>query len=418
MFDIDKWQEILGTMRKNKLRTLLTMFGVFWGIFMLMILMGSGNGLENGVNNEFKGWATNSGFVWSNRTTMPYKGLQPGRYIRFENRDRETLTSTVDDLEHLAPRLNLWGNDNNITREDKAGSFRVYGDYPEYQKVQIVDVIEGRHLNHLDIQDRRKVAVIGNYVRNVLFDEDEEAVGDYIKINGLYFQVVGVFKSKRKSEQAERDEQSIYTPFTTFQQAFQYGNRIGWFAFTAKPGASVASVEEGLKKTLMEIHQIHPDDFNALGSDNLEEEFGQLKRLFDGIDAFVWIVGIGTLMAGVIGVSNIMLIIVKERTKEIGIRKSLGATPGSIIGLIIQEAIFITTAAGYGGLVVGILILTSLSFALENWQIDAGMFANPEVNLTTAVLSLFVLVISGALAGLIPASKAAKINPIEALHSE
>jgi putative ABC transport system permease protein len=173
-----------------------------------------------------------------------------------------------------------------------------------------------------------------------------------------------------------------------------------------------------LKKTLMEIHQIHPDDFNALGSDNLEEEFGQLKRLFDGIDAFVWIVGIGTLMAGVIGVSNIMLIIVKERTKEIGIRKSLGATPGSIIGLIIQEAIFITTAAGYGGLVVGILILTSLSFALENWQIDAGMFANPEVNLTTAVLSLFVLVISGALAGLIPASKAAKINPIEALHSE
>jgi putative ABC transport system permease protein len=214
MFDIDKWQEILGTMRKNKLRTLLTMFGVFWGIFMLMILMGSGNGLENGVNNEFKGWATNSGFVWSNRTTMPYKGLQPGRYIRFENRDRETLTSTVDDLEHLAPRLNLWGNDNNITREDKAGSFRVYGDYPEYQKVQIVDVIEGRHLNHLDIQDRRKVAVIGNYVRNVLFDEDEEAVGDYIKINGLYFSSCWSVSNQNEKVSRPKGMNKAFTPLS------------------------------------------------------------------------------------------------------------------------------------------------------------------------------------------------------------
>jgi putative ABC transport system permease protein len=420
MFDIDKWQEILGTIRKNKLRTVLTMFGVFWGIFMLMILMGSGNGLENGVVANFSGWATNGGFVWSNRTTMPYNGLQPGRFIRFVNEDRETLISKVKDLEYLAPRLNLfnWNSGNNITREDKSGSFRVFGDYPEYQKIQIVDISQGRNMNELDIADRRKVAVIGNYVKKVLFEDDEDPIGDYIKINGIYFQVIGVFKSKRKSEQAERDEQSIYTPFTTFQQAFNSGNRIGWFAFTAKPGVPVNKVEEEIKSVLMATHQIHPDDLNALGSENLEEEFGQVNRLFDGIDIFVWIVGIGTLLAGVIGVSNIMLIVVKERTKEIGIRKSIGATPGSIIGLIIQEAIFITLIAGYFGLVIGVLVLSGISYGLETLDMDTGMFANPEVNIKTAVLSLFVLVIGGALAGLIPATKAARINPIEALHSE
>jgi putative ABC transport system permease protein len=420
MFDIDKWQEIFGTIRKNKLRTTLTMFGVFWGIFMLMILMGSGNGLENGVNNEFKGWATNGGFIWSNRTTMPYNGLQPGRYIRFVNEDREALKSKVKGLEYLAPRLNLhnWSSGNNITRKDKSGSFRVFGDYPDYQHVQIVDIYEGRHINDMDINDKRKVAVIGNYVKNVLFETDEDPVGNYIKINDIYFQVVGIFKSKRNSEQAERDEQTIYTPFTTFQQAFNYGNRIGWFAFTAQPGIPVSEVEQGIKEVLIARHHIHPDDYSALGSNNFEEEFGQIQRLFEGIDIFVWIVGIGTLLAGVIGVSNIMLIIVKERTKEIGIRKSIGATPASIIGLIIQEAIFITTVAGYVGLVIGVLVLSSLSYALETWELDTGMFANPEVNINTALISLFVLVLGGALAGLIPATKAARINPIEALHSE
>ena len=420
MIDIDKWQEIIATIKKNKLRTFLTMFGVFWGIFMLMILMGSGNGLENGVTNEFKGWASNGGFVWSNRTTMPYQGMQPGRFIRFTNDDKPEILSKVKGLEYLAPRNNLnnWNSGNNISRKDKSGSFRVFGDFPEYQKVQIVDMVAGRHINDMDIKERRKVAVIGNYVKNVLYAEDEDPIGDYVTINGIYFQVVGVFKSKRKSEQAERDEQTIFTPFTTFQQVFNYGNQIGWFAFTAKKGFPVSEVEKDIKKILAEKHMIHPDDVNALGSENLEEEFGQVNRLFDGIDVFVWIVGIGTLLAGVIGVSNIMLIIVKERTKEIGIRKSLGATPGSIIGLIIQEAIFITMIAGYLGLVTGILVLSGISQALETWEIETGMFSNPEVNIQTALGSLVILVICGALAGLIPAFKAAKINPIEALHSE
>ncbi len=416
MFDYDKWQEIYNTIKKNKLRTLLTMFGVFWGIFMLLILMGSGNGLENGVSKQFEGWASNGGFLWSEKTTMPYNGMQPGRYIRFRNEDRKALLSKVEGLKYLAPRLNL-GN-NTVVWQDRSGSFRINGDYPEYQHVQKVDMLTGRHLNHLDIKDYRKVAVIGNYVRNVLFGPGEDPVGKYIRINNIYFMVIGVFRSRRTAEQAERDEQTIYLPFSTFQRAFNYGNRISWFAFTAKPGVHVSDVEQDIKRVLSERHNVHPDDKSAFGSANLEEEFSRINRLFDGIDIFVWIVGIGTLMAGVISVSNIMLIIVKERTKEIGIRKSLGATPASIIGLIMQESIFITLIAGYMGLVTGVLVLSGISYAMEEFNLDTGMFASPSVNIQTALVSLLILVAGGALAGLMPATRAVRINPIEALHSE
>ena len=418
MFDYDKWQEILGTIKKNKLRTFLTMFGVFWGIFMLMILMGSGNGLENGVNKEFKGWASNSGFIWRGRTTMPYKGLQSGRYVNFTNEDQEALLNRITELEYLTPRNSKRNPGNNVTRANKSGAFRVFGDYPEIQHIQLVDILEGRHLNFLDIKNRRKNAVIGEYVKKVLFGPNEDPIGNYIKANGVYFQVVGVFKSQRDGQQAERDEQSIFIPFSTFQQAFSFGNSVGWFAFTAKPGYSVGDAEQNIRKVLMERHKIHPEDVNALGSNNLQKEFERINRLFSGINVFVWIVGIGTLMAGVIGVSNIMLIIVKERTKEIGIRKSLGATPFSITGLIIQESIFITMIAGYLGLVAGVLLLSSISYGMDEWNIETGMFSNPEVNLKSAILSLLVLVVCGALAGLVPAAKAAKVNPIEALHAE
>ena len=418
MFDYDKWQEILGTIKKNKLRTFLTMFGVFWGIFMLMILMGSGNGLENGVNKEFKGWASNSGFIWRGRTTMPYKGLQSGRYVNFTNEDQEALLNRITELEYLTPRNSKRNPGNNVTRANKSGAFRVFGDYPEIQHIQLVDILEGRHLNFLDIKNRRKNAVIGEYVKKVLFGPNEDPIGNYIKANGVYFQVVGVFKSQRDGQQAERDEQSIFIPFSTFQQAFSFGNSVGWFAFTAKPGYSVGDAEQNIRKVLMERHKIHPEDVNALGSNNLQKEFERINRLFSGINVFVWIVGIGTLMAGVIGVSNIMLIIVKERTKEIGIRKSLGATPFSITGLIIQESIFITMIAGYLGLVAGVLLLSGISYGMDEWNIETGMFSNPEVNLKSAILSLLVLVVCGALAGLVPAAKASKVNPIEALHAE
>ena len=419
MFDYDKWQEILATMKKNKLRTILTMFGVFWGIFMLMLLLGSGNGLKNGVTKNFGGWATNSGFVWSNRTTMAYQGMKPGRFIRFTNEDKIAIEQNVKGLGVLAPRNDLggWRGGNNVSRNNKTGAFTINGDYPEYQQVQIVNVYGGRHINKKDIEDKRKIAVIGESVVKVLFEEDENPIGEYILVKGVYFQVVGTFKSTRSGEQGNRDTQTIYVPFTTFQQAFNFGNGIGWFAFTAQPGVNVGEVEEGIKQVLRERHKVHPDDLNALGSENLEKEFGQINGLFSGISIFVWIVGTGTLMAGVIGVSNIMLIIVKERTKEIGIRKALGATPLSIISLILQESIFITAFAGYMGIFLGTVIIESLGhFVRQQPGGSLDMFGPPEVQVETAIAALLTLVFFGALAGLIPARKAAKISPMEAIR--
>lgn len=419
MFDYDKWQEILATISKNKLRTFLTMFGVFWGIFMLFILLGTGNGLENGVTKNFSGWATNSGFIWGNKTTMAYKGMQPGRYIGFTNEDKTLVEQQVEGLGVIAPRLRLggWRGGNNVKRKTKTGAFTIFGDYPEYQQVQIVDIYKGRHINAKDIKDKRKIAVIGESVVNILFEEGEDPIGAYFQINGVYFQVVGTFKSLRGGEQGNQDTQTIYIPFTTFQQAFNFGNRVDYFAFTAQPGVNVALVEAGIKETLQEFHKVHPEDKNAFGSENLEEEFGQITGLFAGISLFVWIVGTGTLIAGVIGVSNIMLIIVKERTKEIGIRKALGATPFSIISIILQESIFITAFSGYMGILLGTIIIEALSYFVKQQPGGTiGMFGIPEVNFSTALAALFTLVAFGALAGLIPARKAVRISPIEAIR--
>ncbi len=420
MFDYDKWQEIWATIRKNKLRTILTMFGVFWGLFMLMILLGSGNGLQNGVKKNFTGWATNSGFVWGRRTTMAYRGFKPGRWVQFYNSDVPILKQKVKGLDHLAPRNQMggWRGGNNVVRNNKTGAFSLYGDYPDYQYIQIVDMVKGRHLNELDIKEDRKVAVIGENVYEVLFNKDEDPIGQYIKIQGIYYEVVGVFKSQRSGEAGTRDEQTIYMPFTTFQQAFNLGNHIGWFGFTVKKGFKAEDVENDIKKVLMNIHDINPKDVGALGSENLEKEFGQITGLFKGIALFNWVVGIGTLLAGIIGVSNIMLIIVKERTKEIGIRKSIGATPLSIVGLIMQESIVITAVAGYIGLVLGTFLMEGISLIMMKTGADTGMFQNPGINLKIAILAFVILIFCGALAGLIPARKAARISPIEAIRQE
>ncbi len=420
MFDYDKWQEIWATIRKNKLRTALTMFGVFWGLFMLMILLGSGNGLENGVKKNFNGWATNSGFVWGRRTTMAYHGYKPGRWVNFYNSDVPILKQKVKGLDKLAPRNQVggWRGGNNVVRNNKTGAFSLYGDYPDFQAIQIVSMVQGRNLDELDIKEKRKVAVIGKNVFDVLFEKNEDPIGKYIQVQGIYYEVVGMFKSQRTGEQGTRDEQTIYIPFTTFQQAFNLGNHIGWFGFTVKKGYDASQVEENIKKVLMEIHDVNPKDVGALGSENLEKDYNQVMGLFKGISIFNWIVGIGTLLAGIIGVSNIMLIIVKERTKEIGIRKSIGATPLSIITLIIQESVVITAIAGYIGLILGTFLMEGIRYIMEKTGSDTGMFQNPGINFHIAILSFVILIFCGALAGLIPATKAARISPIEAIRQE
>ncbi len=420
MFDRDSFQEITSTIKKNKLRTALTAFGVFWGIFMLVIMLGSGNGLRNGVIGGFDGMATNSFFIWAQKTNKPYKGFQPGRRFNYTNDDAIAIKTNIKDAEFVCPRNQLGGyqGGNNVVRGIKSGTFSIYGDYPDFLNIQPMKNLQGRFVNDLDIKQKRKVAVIGNRVQELLFAPNENPIGNYIRINGVYFQVVGVFKTNKGGGQGQEESQTVYIPFSTFQTAFNYGNIVGWFAITSKKDVPVELVEAKVIDLLKQRHSIAPDDKLAVGHWNMGKEFGKISGLFSGIDLLVWIVGIGTLIAGVIGVSNIMLIIVKERTKEIGIKRALGATPFVIVSQIILESVFLTSVAGYFGLLAGIGVLEGVSSLLSGNPDGGGMFDRPEVDLNVAVTALIVLIISGALAGFIPAKRAIQIKPIEALRSE
>ncbi|QHT66097.1 ABC transporter permease [Rhodocytophaga rosea] len=415
MFDLDKWSEIYATVRKHKLRTFLTAFGVFWGIFMLVVLLGAGNGFENGVVGSFD-IAKNTVFVWSQRTSIPYKGLKAGRYIPFTNDDVVAIRQTIPEVAILAPQNQVQGNFK-VNYNNKSSSFTVYGEYPDWMGVKPLVILQGRFVNTLDIRDKRKVAIIGTRVHKVLFG-DKDPIGEYISIKGIYFKVVGTFKGRGSTEDNQEDAQTIFIPSTTLQQAFNQYNRVDYLAMVPQEGVESAVIEKKVKELLAKRHDIHPDDVRALGSANVEEEFKRIQGLFTGIKGFSWVVSIGTIIAGIIGVGNIMLIVVKERTKEIGIRKALGATPWSIISLIIQESIVITGVAGYIGLVTGTGLIALINYLLKKFEAEGEFFANPEVNLTIAATALLLLVFCGAIAGLIPATKAANIDPVVALRDE
>ncbi len=422
MFDRDRWQEIYSTLSKNKLRTALTAFGVFWGIFMLVIMLGSGNGLKNGVTEGFKDFATNSFFTWTQRTSIAYKGFKEGRRFNYNNSDIAAIIQNVPEADIVAPRNQLgnYGGNNNVNYGLKTGSFSIYGDYPEIFEIQSYDISEGRTLNYSDQHEKRKIAVIGSQVKKVLFGDTISPLGKNIEVSGVYFQVVGVFKSSQNSDRGEEDASTIFLPFSTFQSAFNFGDVVGWFAITSKPQYKVSEVEDKVIALLKERHSINPEDRQAIGHFNLEKEFDKMNGLFTGIELLVWIVGTGTLLAGVIGVSNIMLIIVKERTNEIGIRRAIGAPPTDIIRQIIMESVVLTTFAGYLGLVlgVGILEMVSQAIASSTGPDDSSMFMNPEISLSVALKALSILIISGALAGLIPAFRAVRIKPVDALRAE
>lgn len=421
MFDLDRWQEIMSALKKNKLRTFFTAFGVFWGILMLIIMLGSGTGLKNGVTSDFGDFATNSVFMWTRPTTVPYKGLPRGRNYNFRNDDIDALRREIPEIEYLAPRTQGGGfrGGNNVVRGTKSGAFSVMGDYPEWNLIDPVNIENGRFINNADLREKRKVAVIGNKVYEVLFKPGEEAIGQYIQIQGVYFQVVGVFKPKNSGVNFGGDkEQSVFIPLTTFQRVYNWGDIIGWFAFTSKPGIPVSVVEEKASALLRRRHQVSPDDPQAIGSFNMQKQYNQMTGLFAGINGLIWIVGIGTLLAGVIGISNIMLVIVKERTKEIGIQRALGASPFNIISQIITESVFLTTFAGYAGLVIGVVILEGVNYALVSSGAESNMFKNPNIDFNMAITAMVILIISGAIAGLIPARKAVSIKPIDALRYE
>ena len=415
IFDLDRWREVFDTLGANKLRTALTAFGVLWGIFMLIIMLGAGSGLQNGVNSEFQGFATNSLYVWTQSTTKPYKGLPPGRWFSMNNEDTKALRQLVPEARVIAPRNEIggWRGAANVFRGKNTGSYGIKGDYPEIVEIQQFSASEGRLLNQLDIEEKRKVAVIGAKVVNDLYESGEDVIGSNIRINGVYFTVIGTFKSKKAGREAEDDAQSIFLPFSSFQQAFNYGDLVSYYGFLPVEGVSVAEMEEKIIKVLKDRHRIHPDDEFAFGTNNNEEDFAEFANVFSGINFLIWFVGTLTLVAGVIGISNIMLVIVKERTKEIGIRRAIGASPLSIVSQIILEALVLTSMAGYIGIVLGVWVVEFAGPLIED-----DSFKNPEVNFQTILIALGVLIVSGCIAGFIPAYRALEIKPVDALRTE
>jgi putative ABC transport system permease protein len=420
MFDLDRWQEIYYVLKKNKLRTFLTAFGVFWGIFMLVIMMGSGKGLENGVTQNFGDMATNSVFIWAQQTSISYKGFPRGRYFNYQNSDVQALADGIPEIKYLAPRTNVGGynGSSNVIRGLKSGAFSIFGDYPVFNKIDPVNMIKGRFIDDIDVKEKRKVVVIGQRVQEILFNKDEDPIGKYIQVQGVYFQVIGLFKSKRTGEAAMGDNQRIHMPFTTLQRTYNYGDEVGFFNITSKDGIPVSVVEDKAMQILKKRHSVAPEDDRAVGHFNLEVEYKKMRGLFNGISFLVWIVGIGTLLAGVIGVSNIMLVVVKERTKEIGIQRALGARPVMIISQIITEAVVLTTFAGYFGLSMGVALLELINYLLSKSGANTEMFLHPGINFRVAVTALAILIVSGALAGFIPARRAVAVKPIDALRYE
>jgi putative ABC transport system permease protein len=341
IFERDNWQEIFATIRKNKLRTFLTMLGVFWGIFMLVIMLGSGNGLRNGVLKEFAGTATNSFFVWAQQTTKAYKGMKPNRGFNYNVGDAEALKQ-LPELDVVSPLNQLGGHNgaSNVIRGLKTAACEIQACYPNITGISDIKLGKGRFINELDIKEKRKICVIGPRVAELLFKPNENVIGEYIRV-GVYFKVVGLTAPTAGGNEGREQAQRINVPFTTFQNAFNYGDIVGWFAIKSRDGIPAEESEKKVMALLKERHKIAPDDMKAIGHWNMEVEYNKLNGLFTGISILVWIVGIGTLLAGVIGISNIMLIVVKERTKEIGVKRALGAVPLQIIGQIMTESVFL-----------------------------------------------------------------------------
>ncbi len=414
MFDIERWQEILETIRKNKLRTFLTGLSVASGIFILVILLGFGQGMQNGISKQFEQDATNRISVYTGITSVEYKGLNPGRFIEMTNEDYNYLIKKYeDDLEFKSSVYRIWSGIANYKNE--SGSYRVEGVYPDYQFLENETLVSGRYMNYTDQENYEKVVTIGNKVKQDLF-KNEDALNKYIQISGINFKVVGVYTDPG----GEREETRIFLPLSTAQRVFNGGNKVRNLGFALKPQETfVQALEQSLQFSseieafLKERHIVAPDDTSAVNVNNTLENAKRFYDLMGMIKGFFWVVGICTIIAGVVGVSNIMLIIVKERTKEIGIRKALGAQPLSIIGMILHESIFVTAIAGFSGLIFSMALLE-----VVGPNIDMDYILNPSVNFNVAITTVFILIAAGAIAGFFPAWRAARIKPIIALREE
>ena len=410
LLEKDTWQEVFDSLSKNKLRSILTMVGVWWGILLLIGLLGSARGLENSFNVLFGDFATNSVFVWGQSTGKPFKGFQEGREVKLSLSDAKKIEENVEGIEFVLPRNQRSAT---VTKNFLSGSFQMAGDYPLLDQLQKKKLIHGRFINQNDIDDNKKIVVISEDAYKQLYEKDAEVIGTYLIINDINFKVVGMFDSGNVNMGPSTD---MHIPFTTYQQIYNQGDRIGWMMITGKPEYDIKQIEEDSKLLLKNLNNIHPEDKRAFGSFNLGKEFSKMTGFLTGMQFLTWFVGIATLIAGVFAIGNILLITVKERTKEIGVRRALGATPFEIKRQIVVEAVFLTLVAGLFGIISGGLILILLD-NLFGRGADAAL-VNASVSIGVVFTALLILVVLGTLIGLIPATKATSIKPIEALREE
>lgn len=411
LFSRDTWQEIYEVLRKNVMRTIITMIGVMWGIFLLVALLGAAKGFENKFNKDIGDLSTNSVFIWSQRSGMAFGGYQEGRRMQLKLSDTKIIKNQIAEVEYVVPRNQ---NQGHVVRNFLDGNYNVTGDYPLLDKVQKKNLLYGRFINDNDIDQSKKVAVISQDVYEEIFQKNEYPISEYIEINKINYLVIGVFKMSNMN-MGPRDD--IHIPFTTFQKVYNQGDNIGWMMITGKPEYSISQIEADAKLLLKNIHDVHPEDGRAFGSFNLGERFDQVTGFLTGMQFLTMFVGISTLIAGIFAIGNILLITVKERTKEIGIRRALGAKPWEIKTQIIMESVVLSLLAGILGIIAGGAILFGINMMMSNMGDDAVLI-NSSVNISTILSALFILVLLGTLIGLIPAGRAVRIKPIEALRDE
>jgi putative ABC transport system permease protein len=417
IFDRNTWQEIYGSISKNKTRTIITVIGVLWGIFIYIALSGAAKGLDNGFDKVFKTVAINSMFVWGQFTSMPHDGFKTGRQMQLKLGDVETLKKRIPEIQYIAPRITQgqFGSEPVYTvRGQKSGAYTLNGDYPIYTRISTKKIFDGgRFINQEDIDQARKVIVIGERVEQELFEKDENPIGSYIRVGNIYYQVIGVTEL---AEGVSFDSDSaMFIPFTTYRQVYNSGDNIGYMCIAAFDDVDVVQVEKDIKALLRNIHRVHPDDERAFGSANLGAAFGQIMGFSDGLTFMSLIVGVATILAGVIGIGNILLISVKERTKELGVRRALGATPSEVRSQIILESVFLTIIAGIFGIVLGAGVLSLINSFTKDSDFP---YTNPTVPIPYVLGALVIMVVLGTLIGLIPAQRAVSIKPIDALREE
>lgn len=411
--DIDRWEEILITITRNKSRSLLTAFGIFWGIFMLVTLMGGSQGLHDILAANFEGFATNSGFTFNNRTSVAYQGFQEGRWWSMELKDIDRVRKAIPEIDIIAPTNSKWGITATFEKREITGC-SMKGVYPEYEEIETPTLSMGRYINHIDIQQNRKVCIIGKQIYETLFPEGGNPCGKYVNVNGIFFQVIGVNNSAGNISVNGWSPETFIIPFTTMQKNYNMGNQIELLCYTAKKGYSIKNIQEKIEKVLKQAHLIHPDDKQAVMNVNAEALFSMVDNLFTGINILSWMVGLGTLIAGAIGVSNIMMVTVKERTTEIGIRRAIGARPRDIMNQILSESLVLTCIAGMVGICFGVFVLQIMEMGTATSD-TPGHF---QISFWGAIGACIILLILGMTAGLAPAYRAMAIKPIEAIRDE